>query len=484
MTDLTHAQAPSATKLTSGTQVAFGLASLGMAVISGIYGAMLTKFYQDNLGLGHQLIGLAMIVYAVWNAINDPIFGEITDRTKSKLGRRIPYLRYTAPFYAATFIAVWFCPEKFSEIGKFWWMLVTILLYDTCYTILGLVHGALLPELSESDKERAKLSMFQAIFGLIGTLIGFVVPELVRPSATNQDASLVPMRVAMVVVGVIFSGIIFYSSFRLKEHREYSVVDEPLPWWKAIKSTLTNKGFQIYVIASFMATFMFAIAIGAIFYLSDYVTQSSVLPLLAAMFIPMALCVPLVSVVLKRFTAATTWQIYLVIAGLGFISLFFLPVNLIWIGMGLAGIGYSGVQVVNYIVLGQVIDQDEIDTGVRREGSFLGANALITKPAQSLAVYMTALILASTAFVTMESNQGQIYLNQPESAIMGIRALVGLIPGGALIVAAIALSWFPYKAKKVEEIKATILSMHAEKKARLAEMESEQQKEDQIGFES
>ena len=67
---------------------------------------------------------------------------------------------------------------------------------------------------------------------------------------------------------------------------------------------------------------------------------------------------------------------------------------------------------------------------------------------------------------------------------MGIRALVGLIPGAALIVAAVALSWFPYKAKKVEEIKATILSMHAEKKARLAEMESEKQQEDQIGFES
>ncbi|MGB4595903.1 MAG: MFS transporter [Anaerolineaceae bacterium] len=483
MTDLTSVQVPTASRLTSGTKTAFGLASLGMAVIGGIYGAMLTKFYQDNLGLGHQLIGIAMLIYAVWNAINDPIFGEISDRTVSKLGRRIPYLRYTAPFFAATFIAVWFCPEKISEIGKFWWMLVTMLLYDTCYTILGLVHGTLLPELSESDKEHAKLSMFGAIFGLIGTLIGFVVPDLVRPSAANQSASLTPLRIAMVIVGVVFSGLIFYSSYHLKEHREYSLVDKPLPWWKAIKSTFTNKGFLIYVIASFMQTFMFAIAIGAIFYMSDYVTQSSVLPLLAAMFIPMALCVPLVSIVMKRITAATTWQIYLLIAGVGFVSLFFLPVNLLWLGMALAGIGYSGVQVVNYIVLGQVIDKDEIDTGVRREGSFLGANALITKPAQSLAVYLTALILASTAFVSMESNQGQIYLNQPQTALLGIRALVGLIPGIALIIAAIALFWFPYKAQKVDEIKTTILQMHAGKKTRLAEMEQEKLREDQIGFE-
>lgn len=484
MTDIPLNPPPSATVVTTRTRIAFGLAQLGMAVIGGIYSAMLTKFYQDNLGLGHQLIGVAMLIYAIWNALNDPIFGEITDRTKSKLGRRIPYLRYTAPFYAATFIAVWFCPEKISEIGKFSWMLISMLLYDTCFTILGLVHGTLMPELSESDKERAKLSMVAAIFGLLGTLIGFVIPDLVRPSATSQDVSLTPLRLAMVAVGVIFSGLVFYSSFQIKEHREFSVVDESLHWWEAIKSTLTNKGFIVYVITSFMATFMFSIAMGAIFYVSDYLTQSNVLPLLAAMFIPMALTVPLVSIVLKYLTASITWQIYLAISGLGFIMLYFLPVNLLWIGLAIAGFGYSGVQVVNYIVLGQVIDQDEIDTGVRREGSFLGANALITKPAQSLAVYLTAFILATTAFVSMEANDGRIFLNQPASALMGIRALVGLIPGLALVAGAVALFWFPYKSQKVAEIKATILRMHAEKRERLRELEQQKQTEDQIGFES
>ena len=122
-----------APQLSSRTKMAFGLAQLGMAVIGGVYTAMLTKFFQDNMGLDQKWIGVAMIIYAVWNAINDPIFGEITDRTKSKLGRRIPYLRYTAPFYALTFAAIWFCPENASQILKFWWMLVTMLLYDTCF---------------------------------------------------------------------------------------------------------------------------------------------------------------------------------------------------------------------------------------------------------------------------------------------------------------------------------------------------------------
>ncbi|MGI6250938.1 MAG: MFS transporter [Anaerolineaceae bacterium] len=467
---MTETQLPIAMQprqLSSGTRIAFGLAQLGMAVISGIYAAMLTKFYQDNLGLEFKWIGIATVIYAIWNAINDPIFGEITDRTKSKLGRRIPYLRYTAPFYALTFIAVWFCPEEASQLNKFIWMLVSMLLYDTCFTIIGLVHGTLMPELSESDKERAKLSVVSTLFGLLGTLLGFIIPELVRPSSTSGATSLLPFRMAMTAVGLIFSAFIYYSSFKLKERREFSEVDEALPWWQAIKSTLTNKGFIVYVITSFMCTFMFSIAMGAIFYLSDYVTKGSVFPLLGALFVPLTIAVPFVQNVLRKLSAAKTWQIFLVISGVGFSLLYFLPANLLTVGLVIAGIGYSGVQVVNYLVLGQVIDLDEIQTGVRREGSYLGANALITKPAQSLAISMTSYILTRTAFVTAESNAGQIFLNQPESALMGIRAIVGLIPGIALIVGAIALFWFPIKDRDVPLIKQKILEMHAQKHERL-----------------
>ncbi|MEA4811315.1 MAG: MFS transporter [Anaerolineaceae bacterium] len=458
--------------LSSKTRIAFGLAQLGMAVIGGVYTAMLTKFFQDNLGLDQKWIGIAMIIYAIWNAINDPIFGEITDRTKHHLGRRVPYLRYTAPFYAITFAAIWLCPETASQILKFSWMLITMLLYDTCFTIIGLVHGTFMPELSESDIERGKLSIVAALFGLLGTLLAFIIPEIVRPGGTGDHVSLTPFRIAMLVVGLVCSGLIFYSSFALKERREFSVVDEAIPWWQALKSTIVNKSFIVYVITSFMCTFMFAVAMGAIYYLSDYVYQSpyGVFPLLGALFIPLAIGVPLVQIALKRWEAAKVWQGYLLICGLGFSLVFFLPAPLLPLAIAIAGFGYSGNQVVNYIVLSQVIDEDEIKTGVRREGSYLGANALITKPAQSLAIWITAFILAQTAFVTTQANGGVPFLNQPESARIGIRALVGLIPGITLILGALALTWFPIKGKKLKDQQQTILSMHAEKEAKLAEI--------------
>jgi|GEM_PF-45756 GPH family glycoside/pentoside/hexuronide:cation symporter len=460
-------------KISSKTRIHYGLASLGMAVVSGIYAVMLTIYYQDYLGLGAKWIALAMGIYAVWNAFNDPIFGQITDRTRSKWGRRIPYLRFTAPFFALTFSLVWFAPENAPDATQFAWMLVTMLLYDTTYTILGLVHGTLLPELSESDQERGKLSIVSSLFGLLGTLIGFLVPDFFRPKAGSMDVSLFSLQMSMIAVGVIAAALIILSSYKIKERNEFSLVDEPLDWWLAIKSTLTSKSFIVFVIANFMNTFMFSICMGAVYYVADYVMQAGVIPVLAALFIPLTIGVPLVQIVLKKMEPVVAFQAYLVVCGLSLIVLTFLPADLIPISIAIFGFGYSGVQVINYLLLGQVIDEDEVNTGVRREGSYYGANALVTKPAQSLAVTITAAALAAGQFVTRDSNAGIIFLDQPESALFAIRAVMGLIPGVTLLVAAAILMAFPLRGKRLAAVKAEILRMHAEKHEKLEAMEDQ-----------
>lgn len=454
------------------TRLYYSLATLGMAAVSGIYSVLLTIYYQDYLGLEARWITLAMLIYAIWNAINDPIFGQITDNTRSKLGRRIPYMRFTAPFFAVTFALVWFAPEKAPDLTQFIWMLVSMLLYDTCYTIIGLVHGALIPEMSESDQERGKLSITSSIFGLLGTLIGFMVPDFFRPKAGSVSTSMFSMQMSMIAVGLIACFLIILTSYKIKEHKEFSQVDQALGWWQATKNTLVNKSFLIFVAANFMCTFMFSICMGAVYYVADYVTQSDVLPLLAALFIPLAIGVPLVQLVLKKLEPVSALQYYLLICGGGLIALTFVPAKLIWITIAILGFGYSGIQVVTYLLLGQVIDEDEIKTGVRREGSYFGANALITKPAQSLAITITALALQAGNFITRESNAGAIFLNQPDTALFSIRAVMGLIPGVSMLAAAAILVAFPIRGDRLRTIKATILEMHEVKREKLEQMQS------------
>ena len=452
------------------TKFYYGLASLGTATISSIFGALLPIFYQDYLGVSARWIGIASAIYAVWNAFNDPLFGFITDNTRSKLGRRIPYMRFTAPFLGLTFILVWFAPQGAGEIRLFWWMLVTMVLYDTAYTIIGLVHGALMPELTESDVERNQLSISGAIFGMVGYIFGFLLPDLFRPQA-GDDASLLALRLAMIAVGIICAFLIILATYKIKERREFAIVDEPLKFWESLRYTLTNKPFWIFVSMNFLLEFMFSMSTGSLFYVADYLTQTSAFILLVYIFTPLALGIPLANLVVKRVGLLRAQQMYMFIGGLGLVSMVFIPLPLIAISLVLTGLGLSGQQSITYNILALVIDDDEVRTGTRREGAFFGANALVTKPAQSLALFLTAFILEQSGFVTRAMNFGQIFLDQPESALFGIRSIVGLIPGIAMLIGVVILFFFPLQGERLTALKKKILEMHAEKEGKLAQME-------------
>jgi GPH family glycoside/pentoside/hexuronide:cation symporter len=444
----------------------WGIASLGTSLISGIFGALLPIFYQDYLGLSARWIAVASLVYAIWNAINDPLFGYITDNTRSKFGRRIPYMRFTAPFLALTFILVWFAPAQAGQTAIFWWMLISMLLYDTCYTIIGLVYSALLPEITESDVERNDLQISASLFGLLGMLLGFIIPDLFRPKA-GGDPSFVPLQIAMVVVGVVGALLIIATTIKVKERPEFTKVDQPVNLRDSIKFTFSSKSFLILVAANFMSILMSSLVTGSVFYLADYVVQMNTMILLACIFIPLIIGVPFTKLFTKRFGVVGGNQVLLLIAAAGLLSIMILPNAFIPVCLALAGFGLAGPQTLTNVLFAQVADEDETRSGVRREGSFFGVNALITKPAQSLAIALSPFILEATNFVTREQNQGQIFLTQPESAVTGIKIITGLVPGIAMLLGAIILIWYPLRGEYLHSIQLKVLQMHTDKHNKL-----------------
>ncbi len=453
-------------KLSLNYKVIWGVAALGTSFVSGTYGALLPIFYQDYLGLSARWIAIASAVYAIWNAINDPLFGYITDSTKSKLGRRIPYMRYTAPFLAFTFILVWFAPRGAGSSTLFLWMLVTMLLYDTAYTIIGLVYSALLPEVTESDAERNGLQISASLFGLLGMILGFVIPDFFRPKA-GTSPSFAPLQISMIVVGIFSAAMIIITTLKVRERPEFHQVDKPLKLGPAIKYTFTSRAFLILVAQNFMSILMQALLLGALFYVADYVLQTSSIVLIACLFIPLIIGVPLTAVLRRRLGVVGAQQTLLVIAGVALVSIMLVPTALIPVCLVLAGFGLAGPQTLTNVLFAEVADEDELRSGVRREGAFFGVNALLTKPAQSVALALMPFILQATNFVTREANQGQIFLNQPSAAIWGIKALVGLIPGCAMLLGALILTWFPLRGDYLKKVQVDVLALHAQKHAQL-----------------
>ena len=448
--------------LSKGYKVIWGIASLGTSLIVGIYGALLPIFYQDYLGLSARWIALASVIYAIWNAINDPLIGYISDNTRSRLGRRIPYMRFTAPFLALTFILVWFAPPLAGQKAIFWWMLITMLLFDTAYTIIGLVYSSLLPEVTESDTERNDLQISSSLFGLLGTLLGFVIPDMFRPKL-GGNPDFLPLQMAMIIVGIVAALLIIATTLKVKERPEFTKVDQPIGIRESFHFTFTSKSFLILVAANFMTILMSALITGAIFYLADYVVKINTLSLLAFLFIPLIIGVPSTKLFTKRFGVVGGHQIMLLIAAIGFLSIMIVPTNQIPVCLILAGFGLAGPQTLTNILFAQVADEDELRSGVRREGVFFGINALITKPAQSLAIALSPFILEATNFVTRGQNGSQIFTNQPESAIFGIKIFAGLIPGIAMLLGAIILLWYPLRGTKLINIQTEVLKLHSKK---------------------
>ncbi len=459
--------APAApTRLSLGYKVVWGVASLGTSTISGIFGALQPIFYQDYLGLSARWIAVAAAIYAVWNALNDPLFGYITDSTRSRHGRRIPYMRFTAPFLALTFCLVWFAPRGAGQPALFWWMLVTMLLYDTCYTMIGLVYSALLPEITELDADRHGMQVSASLLGLLGTLLGFLIPDLFRPK-TGIAPSFLPLQVSMIAMAVIGAALILFTASRVKERPEFHIGDQPLPLRRALRYTFTSRPFMILVAANFMSILINALLLGVMYYLSDYVLQTNAMIPLAALFIPLLIGIVATQPLRRRLGVLRTQQLLLMVAGVALVLLTFAPKPLILVCLAVAGFGLAGPQTLTNVLFAQVADDDELRSGVRREGVFFGVNALLTKQAQSVALALQSWILQISGFVTREAGGGQITLDQPGAALFGIRALIGLVPGLALILGALILMAFPLHGQRLASMQEEILTLHAAKHARL-----------------
>lgn len=454
-------------KLGRGFKITWGIAALGTSLIAGIYAALLPIFYQDYLGLQARWWAVASLVYAIWNALNDPLFGYLSDRTRSRRGRRIPYMRYTAPFLALTFILVWFAPRGAGQVVLFAWMLGAMLLYDTAYTIVGLVYSALLPEVSESDAERNDLQISSSLFGLVGTLLGFIIPDLFRPK--TGATSLLPLQISMIVVAVISAALVLITAFRVKERPEFHRVDQPLGLGPALRYTFTSKSFLVLVAQNFMSILMQALLMGGIFYLADYVLRMNTMIVLACVFIPLFLGVPITALLSRRFGVVGAQQRLLLLAGIALVLISVVPPPLILLCLAVAGFALAGPQALTNVLFAQVADEDELRSGVRREGAFFGINALLTKPAQSVALALSPFILEITRFVTREAHGGEIFLDQPASALLGIRTIVGPIPGAAMLLGALILTWFPLRGEYLKRVQATVLALHARKRAQLGD---------------
>jgi len=440
-----------------------GFANMGSSFMSAIGLGTIDVYYLKVYGANPSLLALSWLFFIVWNMINDPIIGILEERTKTRWGRRIPYLRFGAIPYTLSFILVWF-PFMQGEFGLFFNHLLMLFIFDTFFSMIGLITFSLPAEMAVTAKERTNITLFTVAFGTIGMISRWIM-EPVFLSGDNPNQLL--FQIVVTIFGIISGLLIFTSSYLIKE-RLYTQKEEAFGFVESITETLKNKPFLIIEVAIFFMTIMTEMLFNGFIYLFDYVFIFSELTIF--FFIP-ALIILIVLGIWAN-SKIGTWGLKKVmilgglIALIGYVMIFFIGLALnskIPFEIGSLGIAFIGLGLLMFMVnqsplMGEAIDNDEIRTGKRRETTYSGVNALITKPAVSIAHSLLLGVIGLFGY-----QQGVKVSDQPATVATGVLIALTIVPIICIIIAVIALYFNPLEGEEWQAQKRHLQKIHMQK---------------------
>lgn len=443
--------------VSSKTKINLSLGGLANGLLVGFVFANLTFFYQVKLGLSAELLGIGWLVFAIWNTLNDPLASYLIDNTRTKIGRRIPYIRYGSFLYGLTFIFCWFPLAPLDNpFLLFLNFLAALFLLDTMFTFVGACYFSLPNELAVSSKQRASISLYNAIASFGNTILGMILPVLLF---TGHDGLPSYFGLAIIIIAVACTLTLFITSFYIKENM-FAQMQPHEGFFEGIKLTFKNKAFWILMIPMLCIYLVITIVgTGLLYYIEFVLAGQSVIFFIFSFLIGIVIGMILTIMVIPKWHPKKTAFINLIMISTGLGIIFFVGRNAILVAIPyfLFGAGFGGAMVAIPVMIGDTIDNDELITGKRREAVYGGVNALVNKPAISIANWIFLLTIASFGF---DPNQQ----NQTEIAITGVLVAMGAIPAILIGVSAIVLYLlYPLDGPEWRKKKTYIMELHQKK---------------------
>lgn len=427
---------------------AYSLGNFSSSVLGQTVSAFAIFYYVDVLKVPAAKITLVMTWYGVWNAINDPLFGQISDKTRTRWGRRIPYILFLTLPLCVAFALLWMPPASQSlHIYYF----AVIFLFDGLFTIVVLNWTALFPEMYPNLEDRARVSAVRQILGIIGLILGVALPPMLSA------------QIGWKAMGLLFAGVslvtMYASLWGTKERPEFAE-DQGLDFISALKATYVNKSFVTYLIPAMLIQYTFVGLQAVIPFYAKYVLKADDFQttlLLGALFV---MAIPFAYVwgkLTSRLGPKKSMIRACLLYGVGLLPFLFAQnyVHGILICLFLS-FGLAGIMVLLDVFIADVADEDEVKTGSRREGMYFGVNGFMIR----LGISINAVIMGATLSRTgYDANLAA----QPPAALFGLRALMSVIPAAAILLAIFVLKYYPLDGKALLDMKDKLAAIHAEK---------------------
>lgn len=371
--------------------ITYGVGSFGLESLYTVFAGFYIFYYIDELGLAVAMAAIINVIYAIWDAVNDPLVGFLSDNTRTRWGRRSPWLLIGLPFYVSILVLVYAVPKPFLQGNAlFWYGLVIFFLFETAYTIMAVNYGSLFPELFQDFQERARAGSYYQGLSMLGELVGFSIPPLIYATF-----GFVPMAISFAAVAGIA---LFLAIIRNKEDPK-ALKAPPLDLKDAFGEVLKDRPFLLFTIALTFMTFTTGAYTLATPFWVKYTLAAS--PQVTSLIFAIVFIVAILSVSIwgrlvrvLGIKRAWLWSVGVMAASaiiLGLAS----NVVLGAIGAAVAGAGLGGGQVCREMIMANFVDKNLKRTGHRREGiyySLLRVIGKLSKVLQSLALVLLGLL--------------------------------------------------------------------------------------------
>ncbi len=434
-------------KLSFWKKVVYGIGDFGFSMNNSIISAYFTIYMMDVIGLSPALVAIILFVGRSWDYINDPIIGHLSDRTRTRWGRRRPFLLFGAIPFGLSFILLWLSPD-FSETGLVIYYSLGYIVYEALATTVYMPYFSLTPELTDDYDERTQLTSFRMFFNILGSLTAYIFPMLVIGSMVPENTKRVLLM--GVIAGAMAATPLLLVFLGTREKKEYMIDKRPklIP---SLKAALKNRPF-VFAAGIYLLTWMTIVVLETnlliyIKYIIQREGQSTLI--MASIFVTAILALPIWNWAAKHWNKRLAYIIGVAFwAVVMMVLILVTPETPFWVIIFLcimAGIGVSAAQVLPWSIIPDAIEWDEWKTFERHEGMFYSLITLLGKVANSIAVPLSLMVLELTGY---QSGGGV----QPDSALLGIRLVIGPLPALLLIGGIVFALFYPLSREQHHKI--------------------------------
>jgi GPH family glycoside/pentoside/hexuronide:cation symporter len=320
-------------------------------------------YYIDSLGMTTVQFSLMLLIYTFIDAVDNPVYGFLSDRTRSRWGRRRPWLTIGTPLLVLGFIAFYSPPTFLAGNSLVIYCMLFYMLTGTLDSVINANYAALFPELFRDDSTRANVNALRQAFQLVAMIISIALTPMVTKALGYSLTS--------VLYGLLGGAVILYMTFTSKETK-VSVEEEKPQLWDSIKSLITNWKFWVAGFANAFYSAAMSLVLASMPFFVKYalkLSESQTTFLLAAVLLIAIGCVAIWARLVKKYTLMPVWRASLITLAVAFIPLYF--ANSLISGMlcsALVGFGFAGVITTMDLIGAKIMDEDTLKHNLRREG--------------------------------------------------------------------------------------------------------------------